>query len=62
MLTNSEDQFTKIKVYIVQNGDSLEKLSHRYEVPVTTILRRNRLESDEISEGQVLYIPVSNKK
>jgi len=61
MLTNADEQFTKVKVYIVQDGDSLEKLSHRYEVPVTTILRRNRLDSDTISEGQVLYIPVSNK-
>ncbi|MGV3487942.1 MAG: stage VI sporulation protein D [Tuberibacillus sp.] len=62
MLTNAEDQFTRIKAYIVQDGDSLEKLSDRYEVPVTTILRRNRLDSDAISEGQVLYIPVTNKR
>jgi stage VI sporulation protein D len=61
MLTNEEDQFTKVKVCIVQNGDSLETLSARYEVPITTILRRNRLESDSVDEGQVLYIPVSKR-
>lgn len=61
MLTNEEDQFTKVKVCIVQDGDSLETLSERYEVPITTILRRNRLESDSVDEGQVLYIPVTKK-
>ena len=60
MLTNEEDQFTKIKVCIVQDGESLETISARYEVPISTILRRNRLDSDSINDGQVLYIPVKN--
>lgn len=61
MLTNEGDPFTQVRMCIVQNGESLESISERYKVPITSILRRNRLDSDMLEEGQVLYIPVSNK-
>nr|WP_239549090.1 LysM peptidoglycan-binding domain-containing protein [Scopulibacillus daqui] len=47
---------------IVQSGDSIESISERYKVPVTSILRKNNLESDFIDEGQVLYIPIPKKR
>lgn len=58
MLSNEEEQFAKVRMCIVQQGESLDKISERYRIPVTTILRTNRLESDTVDEGQVLYIPV----
>jgi stage VI sporulation protein D len=58
MLTNETEQFSRVKICIVQEGDNLETIAERYKVPVTNILRRNQLSTDTIDEGQVLYIPV----
>ncbi|TCP32226.1 stage VI sporulation protein D [Scopulibacillus darangshiensis] len=61
MLTNENERFSRVKMCIVQGGDSLETISERYKVPVSSILRKNQLDSDVIDEGQVLYIPVTSK-
>lgn len=54
-----EETHTKVKVCIVQQGDTLEKLSERYNVNVHTLLKENRLEvNQDVYEGQVLYIPL----
>lgn len=58
MLTNETEQFSRVKICIVQEGDNLEAIAERYKVPVTNILRRNQLSTDRVDEGQVLYIPV----
>lgn len=53
-----EEEPAKLKVCIVQKGDTLETLSERYEVAVQTLLRVNQLElNQDVHEGQVLYIP-----
>lgn len=54
-----EETHTKIKICIVQHGETLESLSDRYNVNALSILKENRMEANQdISEGQVLYIPV----
>ncbi|WP_445489664.1 stage VI sporulation protein D [Niallia sp. 03133] len=54
-----EETHTKIKICIVQHGETLEKLSERYNIQVHSILKENRMEANQdIYEGQVLYIPV----
>lgn len=48
----------KLKVCIVQKGDTLESLADRYDVTVQNLQRVNRLEiNQDVYEGQVLYIP-----
>lgn len=55
---NQEEEFTKVKICIVQQGDSLDKIAERYDVTVQQLLRVNQLENvEEIHEGQLLYIP-----
>ena len=55
-----EETHTKLTVVIVQNGDSLNSLSERYEVPVAQLQKVNQIElNQDISEGQVLYIPIA---
>ncbi|MFD2618146.1 LysM peptidoglycan-binding domain-containing protein [Terrilactibacillus laevilacticus] len=58
---NEDEQFTKVRLCIVQHGDSLEGLSERFSVPITSILRRNKIDSNTLSEGQILYIPTKGK-
>lgn len=55
---NDAEQQTQMKICIVQAGESLENISERYQVPVTSLLRRNALSSADIEAGQILYIPV----
>lgn len=51
-------EVAKIRVCIVQQGDSLQSISERYDVPVQQLLRVNHLNIDhEVHEGQVLYVP-----
>ena len=43
---------------IIQNGDTLDILSERYEVSVSQIQRVNGIElNQDVYEGQVVYIP-----
>jgi len=53
-----DESHTKMRVRLIQQGDSIQQLADKYEVTVQQILRANRLEaSHEVYEGQVLYIP-----
>lgn len=53
-----EDQ-VKLKMCIVQKGDTLDRLAERYDVTLQNLLRINNLElNHDVHEGQVLYIPV----
>jgi len=62
MLAGDEaEQKTRVKICIVQSGDSLEKISERYHVPVTSLLRKNDLTSGDIEAGELLYIPKTAK-
>jgi stage VI sporulation protein D len=49
----------KLKMCIVQKGDTVDSLADRYDVTVQNLLRVNHLEiNQDVFEGQVLYIPV----
>ena len=55
-----EETHTKLTVVIVQKGDSLNSLSERYDVPVVQLQKVNQIElNQDISEGQVIYIPIA---
>lgn len=54
------EEHVKLKVCIVQNGDTIDAIAERYEIPAQQLLRVNHLEiNQDIYEGQVLYIPVA---
>jgi stage VI sporulation protein D len=53
----------RLKVCIVQKGDTLDSLADRYAVSVPNLLRYNNLElNQDVFEGQVLYVPVALAK
>lgn len=55
------ENVAKLKVCIVQNGDTIDQLAERYNLSAQQILRVNHLEvNQDIYEGQVLYIPVKS--
>ncbi|MQR95395.1 LysM peptidoglycan-binding domain-containing protein [Fictibacillus phosphorivorans] len=61
MLSAKEDRFSKMKMYILQRGDSLEHICERYDISLNTLMRMNQLQQGEVSEGQIIYIPVSSR-
>ncbi|WP_160118435.1 stage VI sporulation protein D [Bacillus sp. V59.32b] len=57
-----EEELTKVKVCIVQQGDTLSTLADRYDISVQSIQSRNSLDpGHDVYEGQVLYIPKTAK-
>lgn len=53
-----EEEQARIKVCLVQKGDTLDRLAERYDVSITNLLKVNHLEiNQDVHEGQVLYIP-----
>lgn len=48
-------------LYVIQDGDSLWKLSRRFEIDVDTLKSYNRLDSDVLRPGKLLKIPSKQK-
>ncbi|MDE3839794.1 stage VI sporulation protein D [Bacillus methanolicus] len=58
-----EERHAKLKVCIVQQGETLDQLAERYDITIAQLLRVNHLEANQdVYEGQVLYIPVAVKQ
>lgn len=54
----ADEKAAKLKVCIVQQGETLDYLAEKYDISVQQILRMNHLEmNQDVYEGQVLYIP-----
>jgi stage VI sporulation protein D len=54
---NKEERYSTLKLCIIQRDDTLESISHKYSLPVSRIVEVNKLTSDRLIEGQILYIP-----
>ncbi|WP_276210369.1 LysM peptidoglycan-binding domain-containing protein [Heyndrickxia coagulans] len=55
-----EEKPAKLKVCIVQSGETLDQLAEKYNINVQQILRMNHLEvNQDVYEGQVLYVPTN---
>lgn len=52
-------QKNKETLYIVQEGDSLWKISRKYKISVAAIKNKNQLPNDFLKPGLVLRIPIS---
>ncbi|MFC3883101.1 stage VI sporulation protein D [Bacillus songklensis] len=60
---NAEEDFSPLKICIVQNGDSLEKIAERYDINVQNLIRVNNLEDEHsVEEGMILNIPIAVKR
>ncbi|WP_141395183.1 MULTISPECIES: stage VI sporulation protein D [Bacillus] len=56
---NGED-FTRLKICIVQDGDTMDTIAKRYDITIQQLIRVNRLSTeDDIHSGQLLYVPAT---
>ena len=52
-----EESTSQLKMCIIQRDETLEHISQRYSLPVSKIVEVNRLASEQVVAGQILYIP-----
>lgn len=55
--TEDGEQYASMRLCIVQNTDTVETIADRYEISAGQLLKRNQLSTDDLQEGQLLYIP-----
>ncbi len=57
-LGGGEDRFHRLKIVIVQKDDTLEAIADRYNLSSVELLQVNKLQTGQLEEGQMIYIPV----
>ncbi|RSL32255.1 stage VI sporulation protein D [Salibacterium salarium] len=59
VMTNGEEEFSRLKMCIIQENESLDTIASRYQTTISHLLRFNRLDHEHLEEGQILYIPAT---
>lgn len=54
---SGEGQFRRVRMCIVQKEETLDIIAERYQLNPREIMLYNRLSSQTVSEGQIIYIP-----
>lgn len=54
-----EESYSKLKLYLAQNGDTIESVAKKYNLQTQQLNRVNNLNDEFLSEGQIVYIPVT---
>lgn len=57
--TSEEEQFKKLRLCIVQKDDTMDSIAERYSINPKEIMLHNRMNLEELTEGQIIYIPKS---
>src|SRR5690625_3167167 len=57
-----EETYTKMKIYITQENDTIESIAKRYEMSTLQLIKDNQLTGEGLEEGQLLYIQVQTEK
>lgn len=58
LFQSKEEKRTQMKIYFVQQGDSVQSLAIKFNVPIHHIHKCNQLTEDELCVGQPIYIPI----
>ncbi|GGF06760.1 stage VI sporulation protein D [Halobacillus andaensis] len=56
LFPNRDETYSQMKMYIVQEDETIEMIAERYEVPVKQLEKVNQVE-EEVAPGQIVYIP-----
>ncbi|MCD5323748.1 MULTISPECIES: stage VI sporulation protein D [Pontibacillus] len=57
MFERHDESYAKMRMCIVQEDDTLGSIAHKYKIPPTHLSRVNNLGDEDVSAGQILYIP-----
>lgn len=56
-----EERYSQMKIYIVQERDSLEQIAEKYQVSTIKLQQANQLDGTSIHQGQIIYVPEYKK-
>ena len=59
ILKNEGEQFSKLRMRIIQRGESLDTIANDYNISMNKIMQLNKLEDDIVEEGEIIYIPAN---
>lgn len=57
-----DTKYEQMRICIVQDQDTLESISERYQIPKLQLLKLNKLADDDLAKGQLLTIPPKKEK
>lgn len=55
------DSYSKMRIYITQEDDSIESIAKKYEISALQLMRDNNLTGESLEVGQLLYLPVKEE-
>ncbi|QQK80945.1 stage VI sporulation protein D [Salicibibacter cibi] len=58
--SDDRESFTKMRMCIIQENESLDTIADRYECTVQQLLRWNRMDINHVDQGEIIYIPVQS--
>lgn len=57
-----EEQYTQMRLCIVQNQDTIETIAERYDITALQLMKQNQIDDNyAVVEGELLYIPDINR-
>ncbi|WP_160141676.1 stage VI sporulation protein D [Salicibibacter halophilus] len=56
--SDDRESFTKMRMCIIQENESLDIIADRYGYTVQQLLRWNRMDMNHVDQGEIIYIPV----
>ncbi|MBA4496137.1 LysM peptidoglycan-binding domain-containing protein [Paenactinomyces guangxiensis] len=62
LVGNKEDHFASMRMVIVQKDESIDHLAGKYQITADEIIRLNKLQTDRLQEGQIIYIPCRQRE
>lgn len=57
LFRQDEERYSKVKLCIVQDNDTIDAIAERYQVSPLHISKQNHLEDEILNEGELLFIP-----
>lgn len=61
LMGDEKEQFSRLRLRIIQPGETLSAVAERYDISESVLARINRLDEGDVSEGEILYIPVAKQ-
>ncbi|QQK77124.1 stage VI sporulation protein D [Salicibibacter cibarius] len=58
--SDDRESFTKMRMCIIQENESLDTIADRYGYTVQQLLRWNKMDINHVDQGEIIYIPVQS--
>ncbi|SEN01247.1 LysM peptidoglycan-binding domain-containing protein [Lihuaxuella thermophila] len=57
LINSKEENFLSMRMVIVQKDETIDQLAEKYNVSPAALMSVNKLQSGQLEEGQIIYIP-----